>query len=149
MLAERGCEQRIIGSCHPGNRIYCISKESSISLHNWKDFLLITWARIFFFPSIKSIWNNASCCAKAEQCGVVQRNPQIQHDRFCWIYQNHQSFDFTSCASDADRCLWTPISPFPPCTPRTLQLLLVPGALQGCGEHCGNNYCHFKAFKFV
>lgn len=49
MLAERGCEQRIIGSCHPGNRIYCISKESSISLHNWKDFLLITWARIFFF----------------------------------------------------------------------------------------------------
>lgn len=83
MLAEKDCEQRIIGSCHPGNRIYCISKESSISLHNWKDFLLIMWARFFFLPSIKSMWNNVSCCAKAEQCGVVQRNAQTQHDRFC------------------------------------------------------------------
>lgn len=71
MLAEKGCEQRIICGCHPGNRICYIRKESSISLHNWKDFLLIMWAR-FFFPSIKSNWNNISCCAKAEQWGIVQ-----------------------------------------------------------------------------
>lgn len=160
MLAEKDCEQRIIGSCHPGNRIYCISKESSISLHNWKDFLLIMWARFFFLPSIKSMWNNVSCCAKAEQCGVVQRNAQTQHDRFCcnfgcwskhwqiqdlpepsvpWLYQQcircWQVFVNTHLSLPAHQepsnCFWY------------WQLL------KDVDEHCSNNYCHSEAFKFV